>query len=129
MDERINKSELGQLRAMRAQFGHESLCGDIPHQNILRKRASAEAADRGIESPAACFKRGANPLSRFCGPRMQMHADLDFVELLGDRRKHLANLVGGGKTHGIGQRNFADSAFGEQTRRPASTSSMLHASP
>ena len=73
--QRVERPERRQLGVALLQRGYEDFGRNVPDQRILRKGASTEAADGGIEATAACVISGKNFRICLLGAAVQMHSN------------------------------------------------------
>src|ERR1022692_4908670 len=106
--QRVQRLQHGQLRAVFAQGFDYGFCRNIPNQVILREGTSAETADGGIEAATAGFIGRDDFRGGLVGAAVQVDSYLEITILGHHSGDDLLNLLGRRYAYGIGKGDRAN---------------------
>src|ERR1039458_1603224 len=107
-EERVQRLQHGQLRAVFAQGFDYGFCRNISNQVILREGTSAETADGGIEAATAGFIGRDDFRGGLVGAAVQVDSYLEITILGHHSGDDLLNLLGRRYAYGIGKGDRAN---------------------
>src|SRR5215470_2698746 len=91
-----------------AQCHKDVLRGDVSHQIVSRKRASAKSGERAVKAAAAGFESGEDFFFGVFRAAVKMNAQLDSRDVIFHLAVEVADELRGGGADSVGERNSAN---------------------